>query len=87
MKRPFTPSEDERLIDMRQKGFTLEAMGRFLGRSEGSVHGRVAELRKQGRLPNRPPPDLTGIDDTDLAWMAYWQQPRAVRRAQGGLQP
>ena len=58
----------------------MATIARVLGRSKNSVERRLRTLVAQGRIQRREDYDSRiQVNDADLAWMAYWQQPRAAR--------
>lgn len=48
--RKFTDSEDKRIISMYKKGESYEEIGNSLDRSKQSIAGRIARLKKIGKL-------------------------------------
>lgn len=46
-QRPWSATEDATLAELRKQYFTLEQIGKRLGRSASSVHGRLSVLRKK----------------------------------------
>jgi hypothetical protein len=99
-KRSWTPQEDATLIELLNAGQRPAAIAAALGRSISAVHTRTDVLRGYRRAELPPsrrevasdqvlPPILDRdpcrfLTAEDHAWMEYWRQPRAVRRAQAG---
>ena len=82
---PYSAEEDQKLIQLYEARATYSAIAKVLGRHASSVEYRLARLFRDGKLskrvhkkPNAPKDYL--VTEADRAWMAYWQQPRAVRR-------
>jgi len=48
--RPFTPAEDQALIEMRLAGSTLEAIAARFGRKAGSIRKRLLILARHDEL-------------------------------------
>lgn len=87
-QRFYTPADDTLLIAGYRAGRSFRQLAADLGRSRASVHSRLSVLADQGRVQRYSPKGAkeASIDDpaisaADRAWMAYWRQPRAVRRA------
>jgi hypothetical protein len=88
----WTPKEDAQLIVAYNAGASAKEIGLLVDRTVNSVTARITKLRDQGapiagfRHYHKPGPEprCRFITDEDRAWMAYWSQPRAVRRAQAG---
>jgi biotin operon repressor len=85
----WTPQEDARLIVAYNAGASAKEIGLMIDRTENSVTARITKLRDQGapiagfrHYHKGKAPICPFITDEDRAWMAYWSQPRAVRRAQ-----
>jgi hypothetical protein len=85
-ERLWTPQEDATLIVRINAGWSRTQIATALGRPYHGVEGRLRKLAQRGLPVHRPDPetDCRGLTDADAAWMAYWRQPRAQRRAQEG---
>ena len=81
----YTPTEDALLIAGYQAGWSHARLAAELQRPLSSIRSRLARLAEVGRVQRRatrrgrPPQTETGIAAEDIAWMAYWRQPRATR--------
>lgn len=85
--RPWTPADDAQLIALLRQGWLAKEIAAALGRPVDGVSNRLTRLRhyKTSDAPpprrhHRHPDPRIAITAEDLAWMAYWSQPRAVRR-------
>ena len=81
----YSPAEDALLIAGYQAGWSHARLAAELQRPLSSIRSRLTRLAEVGRAqrrtarPGRPPQPETGITAEDIAWMAYWRQPRATR--------
>lgn len=69
--RPYTEEDVELLIQLRNGGKTEREIATALGRPYNSIHCKVKELRKLGKLPLIR--NLAMLSDDDIAEMAVEQ--------------
>jgi hypothetical protein len=58
-RKRFTPDEDMRLLDLRQRGLSMARCAGILGRSQNSVRTRLIRLESDGFHLKPPPPPTT----------------------------
>lgn len=69
-----------RMIQLRRRGFVSQEARRYnRRRHKNFLWAIMPDVDVPSLETSLPEP---GITTEDLAWMAYWQQPRAVRRQQ-----
>jgi len=83
-QRPaYSEQEDAQILTLRRKGATVREIADALGRTCGSVYGRMDELRKRGvEIPPRPRPPTTkdrvlailSTTDTPLRSSEIWRR-------------
>lgn len=76
----YSAAEDAQIIKKYRQRASMTTIAWLLGRSKNGVEQRLQILVAQGRVQRREEhASRILISDADLAWMAYWQQPRAAR--------
>jgi DNA-binding NarL/FixJ family response regulator len=64
-QRPWTPADEERLVELRARGLTWRTIAQRLLRSEASVIGRAAKLKLEVDNARRRTQAEGGPDRTD----------------------